>query len=194
MMMFKRFFFIMFMTMSLVSLSSVAKAQSDEAASDYSVNKVGLIDLPYVLRNAAATNTIRELLDAKKTEFSVEFQGKEADLLRREKELNLRRTLLSEADFNAEVQAFQEDVAAVQREIQFKRNSLDQAFQEAQDNLRQIALEIITAIAQREQLDVVMTKETALIFRPALNITDEVLATLNERTKNARIEVGTLPF
>lgn len=169
-------------------------AQAQEDATRFEVKKLALVDMAFVLRNADATAKIRELLDDKKQEFSNEFQKREADLLQRERELNLKRDVLSEADFNEEVQAFQNDVAAVQKEIQFKRNSLDQAFQQAQDNLRSIASEIVTAIAQSEQLDLVLTKEAALIFRQDLNITEEVLQILNERTKNARIEVGELPF
>ena len=178
----------------LFTTPNLSLAQQTDIRDDFAVSRVALIDLNFVLRNASATVKVRELLDEKKAEFSSEFQVKEAELLERERELNLRRSLLSEADFNVEVQAFQNDVAAIQREIQFKRNSLDKAFQDAQDNLRNLAIEIVTQIAQNEQLDMVMTKETALIFRPNLNITDRVLAILDERTKNARIEVGELPF
>lgn len=179
--------------LSLTMLGS-ALSQSEGDATRFAVKKLALVDMAYVLRNAEATAKIRELLDDKKQEFSNEFQKREADLLQTERELNLKRDVLSEANFNEEVQAFQNEVAAVQKEIQFKRNSLDQAFQQAQDNLRSIASEIVTAIAQSEQLDLVLTKEAALIFRQDLNITEEVLQILNERTKNARIEVGELPF
>ena len=171
-----------------------AMAQETATQSSFDVKRIAIVDLNFVLRNAAATNRVRVLLDEKKAEFSNEFQEKEATLLIRERELNLRRDIISEADFNAEVQAFQDDVAAVQREIQFKRNSLDQAFQQAQDNLRMLAVGIIEEIANREALDMVMTREVSLLFRPDLNITQEVLSTLDERTQNARIEVGELPF
>lgn len=169
-------------------------AQSVASEKDYSINNVGLVDLPYVLRTASASTKVRELLDVKRAEFSEEFQNKEAELLQMERELNLKRSILSEADFNAEIQKFQAQVADTQKEIQFKRRSLDQAFQQAQDQLRELALEIVTEIATREKLDLILNREAALIFRPDLNITDEVLGELNERTKNARIEVGELPF
>ena len=180
----------------LLAFMPVQTVMAQEAAtqSSFDVKRIALVDLNFVLRNAAATNRVRVLLDEKKAEFSNEFQEKEATLLIRERELNLRRDIISEADFNAEVQAFQDDVAAVQREIQFKRNSLDQAFQQAQDNLRALAVGIIEEIANREALDMVMTREVSLLFRPDLNITQEVLSTLDERTQNARIEVGELPF
>ena len=171
-----------------------ALAQSVESEKDYSINNVGLVDLPYVLRTASASTKVRELLDEKRAEFSEEFQNKEAELLQIERELNLKRTILSDSDFNAEIQKFQAQVADTQKEIQFKRRSLDQAFQQAQDQLRELALEIVTEIATREQLDLILNREAALLFRPDLNITDEVLFELNERTKNARIEVGELPF
>lgn len=178
----------------MLSSYSGALAQVTDDETRFEVRKIGLIDMSFVLRNAAATTKIRELLDGKKAEFSAEFQQREAALLQTERELNARRSVLSQEEFAAEVQAFQNEVAEVQKEIQFKRNSLDQAFQQAQDNLRQLASEIVTNIAQSEQLDMVLTREAALIFRQDLNMTQDVLEQLNERTKNARIEVGELPF
>lgn len=178
----------------VAAIQAPSFAQSVSLDKDFSIGNVGLIDLPFVLRAASASTKVRELLDEKRAEFSEEFQVKEAELLQMERELNLKRSILSEADFNAEVQKFQAQVADTQQEIQFKRRSLDQAFQAAQDQLREVALEIVTEIATREQLDLILNREAALIFRPDLNITEEVLNELNERTKNARIEVGELPF
>ena len=39
------------------------------------------------------------------------------------------------------------------------------------------------------KLDLVLNRDSSLIFLPHLNISDEVLTRLNERTKNARIEI-----
>ena len=91
----------------LFATPNISLAQQTDIRDDFAVSRVALIDLNFVLRNASATVKVRELLDEKKAEFSSEFQVKEAELLERERELNLRRSLLSEADFNVEVQAFQ---------------------------------------------------------------------------------------
>ena len=191
----RRFVSILMLSIGvLFSSQNGAVAQAIDEGARFEVRKIGLIDMSFVLRNAAATTKVRELLDGKKAEFSAEFQQKEAALLQTERELNLKRGVLSQEEFAAEVQAFQNEVAEVQKEIQFKRNSLDQAFQQAQDNLRTLASEIVTSIAASEKLDMVLTKDAALIFRQDLNMTQDVLEILNERTKNARIEVGELPF
>ena len=48
---------------------------------------------------------------------------------------------------------------------------------------------MITEIASELQLDLVLQRDSSLIFLPHLNISEEVLKRLNERTKNARIEI-----
>ena len=48
---------------------------------------------------------------------------------------------------------------------------------------------MITKIASERKIDLILKRDSSVIFLPHLNISDEVLARLNERTKNARIEV-----
>jgi Skp family chaperone for outer membrane proteins len=47
----------------------------------------------------------------------------------------------------------------------------------------------MTKIANERQIDLILNRDSSVIFLPHLNISDEVLTRLNERTKNARIEV-----
>ena len=84
---------------------------------------------------------------------------------------------------------FEAEVASIQKEIQYRREAIDSAFQEAQQSLRRLAIEIVTEVAREKRLDLVLNKESALIFRPDLNISDEVLKRLDERTRNARFEI-----
>ncbi|MGB2241277.1 MAG: hypothetical protein ACPH3B_05590, partial [Candidatus Puniceispirillaceae bacterium] len=63
------------------------------------------------------------------------------------------------------------------------------AYQKAQSDIRSEALSIIAEIAREMKLDLVLNRDSSLIFLPHLNISDEVLTRLNERTKNARIEI-----
>ncbi|MDB9891591.1 OmpH family outer membrane protein, partial [Alphaproteobacteria bacterium] len=79
--------------------------------------------------------------------------------------------------------------SSVQKEIQYKRQSIDNAYQKALSNIRRLAMEVITKIASEREIDLVLKRDASVIFLPHLNISDEVLTRLNERTKNARIEV-----
>ena len=153
------------------------------------VTRIGLIDLDGVLRQSSGTAKVRQLLDEQRLTFQEEFTQREAELQATEKALQADREMLSEDAFNERLKAFEDEVAEVQRQIQYRRQALDRAFQEAQRNLRGLALDIVKQIASERKLDLVLSQESALIFLPTLNISEEVLARLDERTRNARIEI-----
>ena len=186
--------------LSLAGTPAVSQAQQNDDLSesvqttpsgggDMSVERIGLIDIEGVLRASSGAAKVRQLLDEQRIAFQQEFAERETALQQTERDLVAKRGELSETEFATRLAAFEAEVTQIQKEIQYRREAIDIAFQEAQAKLRDIALQIVTELAQEKRLDVVLVRETALIFRPSLNLSDEVLRRLDERTKNARIEV-----
>ncbi len=169
--------------------ADTATSNGTDQGSRMQVSQIGLVDLDGVLRRSRGTAKVRQLLDEQRLTFQEEFTKREAELQATEKALQADRVLLSEEAFNERLRAFEDEVAEVQRQIQYRRQALDRAFQEAQRNLRGLALDIVKQIASEHKLDLVLSQDSALIFLPTLNVSEEVLARLDERTKNARIEI-----
>ncbi len=182
---------IIFLTalFSIVALGTFAQQANESDEINFSVERVGIIDLSEVLRQSQATINVRDLLDEKRAEFQEQFAAREVQLLSREKSLKSKRDIMSKEAYEADVRLFQDEVAKVQREIQQKRKSLDNAFQQAQDKLRNLAIEIVGDIAKEQKLDLVANRSNVLVFRNQLDLTKIVLTRLNERTKDARFEV-----
>ena len=178
---------------SLSGLGTFAQQSDEGDGTNFSVNRVGIIDLSEVLRQSQAIINVRDLLDEKRSEFQEQFAAREVELLSREKSLKSKRDVMSIESYEAEVRLFQDEVAKVQREIQQKRKSLDNAFQQAQDKLRNLAIEIVGEIAKEQMLDLVANRSNVLVFRNQLDLTKIVLSRLNERTKDARFEVKEVP-
>ncbi len=179
---------IWFLFLSIYGAYSQESATS-EVYEKFKLERVAVVNIDKVLRDAKATERVRALLDEKREEFQNDFATREASLLRIERDLQSKRTILSEEAYRAEVAQFQNEVASIQKEIQFKRQALDKAFQEAQDEIRTLATEIVAEIAGSQRLDIVINKNSALVFRQDLDITKAVITQLNERTKNARLEI-----
>jgi outer membrane protein len=153
------------------------------------VQRIGLADLNGILRAADANKKVRELLDTQRQKFQDEFSDVEAELQQTERDLMSKRELLSADEYDKQIKAFQQRVTQLQQDIQRKRQAIDNAYQKAQSDIRSEALSIIAEIAREMKLDLVLNRDSSLIFLPHLNISDEVLTRLNERTKNARIEI-----
>lgn len=169
----------------------LAQSATEPAPSSPSmeVQRIGLADLNGILRAADANVKVRELLDTQRQKFQDEFSLVEAELQQTERDLMSKRELLSADEYDRQIKAFQARVTQLQQDIQRKRQAIDNAYQKAQSDIRAEALSIIAEIARDMNLDLVLNRDASLIFLPHLNISDEVLTRLNERTKNARIEI-----
>ena len=174
------------------SMPAVVAQTATESASpsqSMDVQRIGLADLNGILRAADANKKVRELLDTQRQKFQDEFSVVEAELQQTERDLMSKRELLSADEYDKQIKAFQQRVTQLQQDIQRKRQAIDNAYQKAQSDIRSEALSIIAEIAREMKLDLVLNRDSSLIFLPHLNISDEVLTRLNERTKNARIEI-----
>ena len=173
--------------------TAMVSAQTTTASPDTTpsmeVRRIGLADLNGVLRAADANVKVRELLDVQRQKFQSEFSKVESELQQTERDLMSKRELLSAEEYDKQIKAFQARVTRLQQDIQKQRQSIDNAYQKAQSDIRAEAISVITEIASEMQLDLVLQRDSSLIFLPHLNISGEVLKRLNERTKNARIEI-----
>ena len=178
---------------AFIGFTPFSYAQTDitTSASEKSmeVKRIALVDLDGVLRAADANNRVRELLDGQRAKFQEEFRAIEVDLQQSERDLLAKRELVAKDEYDKLVTEFQARVSSVQKEIQYKRQSIDNAYQKALSDIRGLAIEVITKIASEREIDLILKRDASVIFLPHLNISDEVLTRLNERTKNARIEV-----
>ena len=177
-----------FLISSLIFGSALAQ-DSETNEADLSVNRIGLVDIEGGLRSAAASEKVRKLLDEQRDKFQQEFNLIEKQLQDTERDLTLKKGVISDAEFDAQRIAFQNKVTRVQKDIQYRRQALDSAYQKAQNDLRALAIDILAEIAAEKKLDLILARSSALIFLPHYNLSDEVLLRLNERTKNAKIEI-----
>ena len=179
--------------MAFIGFAPVSFAQTDTstpaAEKSMEVKRIALVDIGGVLRAADANNRVRELLDGQRAKFQEEFRAIEVDLQQSERDLLAKRELMAKDEYDKLVTEFQARVSSVQKEIQYKRQSIDNAYQKALSDIRGLAIEVITKIASEREIDLILKRDASVIFLPHLNISDEVLTRLNERTKNARIEV-----
>ena len=188
-----RYLKFLFCLIVCFALGQPCSAQTGEGEDDntplIAVKRIALVDLDGVLRNADANNRIRELLDGQRAKFQEEFRAVEVDLQQSERDLLSRRDLMAKEEYDKLVTAFQVRVAELQKDIQYKRQSIDNAYQKALSRIRSLAIEEVTKIASEKKIDLILKRDSSVIFLPHLNISDEVLNRLNERTKDARFEV-----
>ena len=190
-------FFVWFGS-AFINTPAVAQTSSDtvadqgtgaDAVANMEVRRIAVVSLDGVLRAAAANTKIKELLDGQREKFQEEFRKVELDLQQTERDLLAKRDVIAKADYDKMAMAFQKRVANIQKDIQYKRQAIDNAYQKALNDLRKLAVNVIKEIAAERKIDLIINRDASVVFLPRLNISDEVLKQLDERTKNARIQI-----
>lgn len=156
-------------------------------AQDQGATKLGVIDMRGVIQNSNALAAIREALDEQNKTFQEEVSNEELRLRQAERELNSLQGELTQEEFNERLEAFEARVVAIQRSIQVQKSRFDLSIQQLQTQLEQELLKIVSQIAQERQLSMVFQRQNVVIYNNALDITEEALSRLNERTKNITI-------
>ena len=183
-----------FALVAVMLLAAPAMAQTASPSppeSNLGGANLGVIDMRGIIQQSKALATIRAALDEQNRAFQEEVSKEELRLRKSERELNSLKTELAEEDFRQRLDAFEREVVAIQRSIQSQKIRFDKSIQQAQSQLEQELLKIVSEIAQERQLSMVFQRQNVVIYSNALDITNEALARLNERTKN--ITVTRLP-
>ena len=148
---------------------------------------IGVIDMQEILRQSDALATIRQTLDEQNVIFQKDITAKEENLREIERRLKDEKDTISEDEFNKRRADFQLKVLDVQRAIQTQQSNFDRSIKLVQGQLQQELIKIVSILGQERKLSMVIRRENLVIFDTAIDLTDEALLRLNERTKNMTV-------
>lgn len=160
------------LSVSLVLLSAGA-AMAETA--------IGVVNVAKIMQDSKAANSVRSQLQAKQKSFQSELDAKEKTLLAEDKALADQKDKVEKTAFEKKVKDFRERAAATQREVQNKRQQLDKAFSTSLEEIQKNVIDITKQIAAEKKLNLVVSSSQVLYNDPALDITADVLKSLDSK-------------
>jgi Skp family chaperone for outer membrane proteins len=140
-----------------------------------------VVDYQRVLQEAAASKSIAEQMDVRRKAYHDEISKQEQRLYETERELSKQRSVLSQEAVNAKQQELETEVQAVRELTQKRREQLEQVSAEAVSKVERALFDVLTGIAEERGLNIVLPTSQVLFFSRQIDLTDEVLAKLDER-------------
>ena len=142
--------------------------------------RIGIVDVQKVQSQSRAMIGIREALQALRTKYSKNFEASEKEMqteydrLRKDKEM-------SRGEYERRVRTLQADLVKLRRQSRARGDALSQAFEKAFARFRQELVLVVKAMAVEEGLTLVLNQVTLIHAAPQYEMTDNVVARLNER-------------
>ena len=100
-----------------------------------------------------------------------------------------QRTLLAPDAFAAERRKFEQRVVDYQRRAQTRKRALDKVRADAMLKVENAIKTVVTAVAKKERIMVILRSEQTVFWAPPLDITTVVLAGLNKRLPSVKVAV-----
>jgi Skp family chaperone for outer membrane proteins len=166
---------------AVLSTPSIAQDTTKAALS------IAIIDINGVLEQSTAIKKIRAIIDEENKKFLASTDEEQQSLRSEELELEAQRDILSETEFNLRLKQFQDRVAVLQQKLQRQRREFDASLQQANEQLRKLLYQIIAEITKENGYTLVIQKQNIVLYDLSIDISDQALLRLNERTKDMTI-------
>jgi len=150
---------------------------------------VAVVDVQFILQEAAASKSIQKQLEAQRDTYQNEISKQEDRLRAVEQELNRQRSALPPDAFGQKRREFEQQVADVQRTVQARKRVLDQAFNDSMAKVRDAVLQTVTEVAGEQKATLVLAKQQVVLAEKSLDLTSAVLDRVNSKLPTVPVTV-----
>lgn len=178
-------------TLLLLAVALVTAGPLESLAQKLPTTVAAVINYQRILDEAAAARSIREQIEVRRKAYQEEIGKEEQRLHEADKEFAKQRSLLTAEAFAEKRREFERQVADVQRLVQERRRELDSASAAALKTVQDALIEVVTSIAEERGFNLVLPSSQVLFFARKIDLTDEVLAKLDERLPDVRVPKAT---
>ncbi|MBT7248835.1 MAG: OmpH family outer membrane protein [Rhodospirillaceae bacterium] len=165
-----------------------SKPKPGAEGSDAIPLKIAILDLDAIRRQSIAVKDIRDQITGYRKGFQADIQKEEDALRSANQELAKKRTILSSEAFAKERRQFEQKVISVQKLVQKSKLNLDRAQAKAMLALEKKLNAVISDIADKQGVSIVMQRRHIILVARNLDITNEVLTRLNAELKKVPVE------
>ena len=171
-------------TRFVATVAVIAASISTPALAD---SAIGVVNIQRIMKDSKAATDVRNQLQAKQKAFQADLDSKEKALHAEDQSLAKQRSTTDKDAFAAKVKAFQTKAAEAQKEVQTKKAQLDKAFNGALEQIQSSVTDITKQIATEKKLGMVVTSNQVIYADPALDVTDEVLKSLDAKLPSVKV-------
>ncbi len=172
----------------LASLTGSAAAQQPEADKDViTLLNLAVINIEVIRRKSMAFKDIRAQIVTYRKAIRADIQKEEEALRGANEELARKRAILAPETIAEERRQFEERLAQVQRTIQNRKKDLERVAAEAVKKVETVLNKIITDVANKQSLGLILRKTQTVLVAPELDVTPDVLKRLDTKLPSLKV-------
>ena len=150
--------------------------------------KIVYIDTDKILNESKAGIDIKKQLDAINKKNVSKFKKIEKELVEEEKKISQQKNILSNEELEKKIKVLQEKVVKFNNDVKKNKNDLIQKNKNATEKILSSLNSILSDYASKNSIQIILQKRHIAIGRDDLDITSEILDTINVKIKNIKLQ------
>jgi len=141
------------------------------------------VNIDYIVNNSIAGNELKNKISSLINNQNEKFIKIENEFKNKEKNLINQKNILEQKVFNEELNKLKQSIKDYSSE---KKNTIDKINQENKTGLSILNYEINTILSEyslENNIDIILNKNTVILGKKELDITNEILTRLNKKIK-----------
>lgn len=144
---------------------------------------IGIVDVPEVQRNSTAFNKVREEIEKRRQKLNDDLQREQTRWREEQQQLVNQRGSLSPEELRTKERDLQERVTDSQRIFRDRSRNIEQAAQQALQEIEQALAVVIRQVSASRKVNMVLPRAVVIYNDPPFDLTGEVSAQLNKVLK-----------
>jgi len=163
----------------MVALAACILRPVETAAEEIAV-KIAIIDIKYILGNAASIKDVQTQMRAYVDAYREETEQEDLAIRNAESELARKRTIISPEAYAEERRKFEQRLIEARGKVEQRKRSLNAVQADAMRQVQAALNRVVTTIANENSLALILSKEQTILVAKPLEITDIVLQRLDQ--------------
>jgi len=154
---------------------------------------IAVLDVQRVRRDAAAAQGIRAAVEAERTRVEDQIEAARRQILADEEQLRQQQAILAPEVLNQRRADLERRYQELRRRADQTNAALNNAVNQGMSTLRKEMANVLGDVMQERAINLTLPRAAVLLFDPQLDITDEVLARLDQRLPSVEFRLEATP-
>lgn len=148
---------------------------------------IGVVDFDLIMQESTAGKSVKSQYDKQRSAFDADVDRKRKAFKDQTQKLGAQKSTLSNDEFKKKVDELNAKGQAIEKSLVQAKQALDSNRNKALGQIRSTLLEIISDIAKKRALTLVLNKSYVILAADAYDFTDESMKGLNAKLPSVNL-------
>ena len=151
---------------------------------------VGVVDWDLIMNESKAGKSARGQIEKQVAAFKDEYKKQRKAFDDSEAKLKQQQASLSDADLKKKVDELNTQGAKIEKALAQQQKALDASYKKAQDQISAALVGVVSEIAKKRGLTLVLRKSDVIVFASEYDVTEEAMKQLDAKMPSIKVQAS----